>query len=72
MSKLKTLKDIARCNECTCIDGACVDFQILKESAVKWRKAMWEDKGSSVEDIVTGGICGFIDKFFNLTEGDLK
>ena len=85
--KLKILKDIARCPECTCIDGACVDYKMLRQSAIDWIKKLksvveyWDNiefknfEDSGIGEYTKdpyGNIINWIIYFFNITEDDLK
>jgi hypothetical protein len=55
--------------------GEAVLVEDLKKEAIKWVKELREDM-SNYEDkserAINGGGIGFIKKFFNLTEDDLK
>lgn len=79
LDELKTLKDLdcthsAICDTddpCTCEDG----FEVLKEEAIKWIKAIINNKttyGMYDRDPETSELVDWIKYFFNLTVEDLK
>ena len=62
--KLKTLKDILKCYDCTCINEKCINHYRLKQEAIKWVKFY---EGNN--DIAAAGAIGH---FFNITKEDLE
>jgi hypothetical protein len=81
--KLKTLKDILKCDglegplDGTYNDGYCTGYalacSVLRTEAIKWIKKL--DIDEEIEEFPTSDpneIIQFIMFFFNITEGDLK
>ena len=85
MVNLKTLKYITKCPTCDCIDESCVDYDCLRQEAIKWIKEL---KDAQIDPMKGFELCKFtahgsdsktntnvinwIKHFFNITEEDLE